>query len=62
MLCYATLCDAQALANREGWVYECKIIWQALANREGILTGISGGGSMWAALETAKKAPQQSMA
>ena len=45
MLCYATLCDAQALANREG-----------------ILTGISGGGSMWAALETAKKAPQQSMA
>lgn len=30
---------------------------KALASKEGILTGISGGGTMWAALETAKKAP-----
>ena len=34
---------------------------QALANREGILTGISGGGTMWAALEVAKKAPKGSV-
>ena len=30
---------------------------QALARQEGILTGISGGATMWAALETAKTAP-----
>jgi cysteine synthase A len=30
---------------------------QALAKKEGILTGISGGATMWAAVETAKKAP-----
>lgn len=30
---------------------------QALASQEGIFCGISGGGSMWAALEIAKKAP-----
>ena len=29
-----------------------------LAANEGLLTGISGGGTMWAALETAKKAPK----
>ena len=29
---------------------------KALAAKEGLLTGISGGGTMWAALETAKKA------
>ena len=28
---------------------------KALAAKEGLLTGISGGGTMWAALETAKK-------
>jgi len=33
---------------------------QALANREGILTGISGGATVWAALETAKKAEEGS--
>jgi len=32
-----------------------------LAAKEGILTGISGGGTMWAALETAKKAPAGSV-
>merc|ERR1712060_392462 len=32
-----------------------------LAAKEGILTGISGGGTMWAALETAKKAPEGSV-
>jgi len=32
-----------------------------LAQKEGILTGISGGGTMWAALETAKKAPEGSV-
>jgi len=32
-----------------------------LAAKEGILTGISGGGTMWAALETAKKAPKGSV-
>jgi len=32
-----------------------------LAQKEGILTGISGGGTMWAALETAKKAPKGSV-
>lgn len=30
---------------------------QALASQEGIFCGISGGGSMWAALEVAKQAP-----
>lgn len=30
---------------------------QSLARNEGILTGISGGATMWAAVETAKKAP-----
>jgi cysteine synthase A len=34
---------------------------KALAANEGILTGISGGGTMWAALETAKKAPKGSV-
>ena len=34
---------------------------QALAKNEGILTGISGGASMWAAVETAKKAPEGSV-
>eukprot|EP00529_Nitzschia_sp_RCC80_P020583 CAMPEP_0113489398 /NCGR_PEP_ID=MMETSP0014_2-20120614/26508_1 /TAXON_ID=2857 /ORGANISM="Nitzschia sp." /LENGTH=381 /DNA_ID=CAMNT_0000383133 /DNA_START=247 /DNA_END=1392 /DNA_ORIENTATION=- /assembly_acc=CAM_ASM_000159 len=33
---------------------------QALAKNEGILTGISGGATMWAAIETAKKAPEGS--
>jgi cysteine synthase A len=33
----------------------------ALAKNEGILTGISGGASMWAAIETAKKAPEGSV-
>ena len=28
---------------------------QSLASNEGIFTGISGGGTMWAAIETAKK-------
>merc|ERR1711990_981876 len=32
-----------------------------LAAKEGLLTGISGGGTMWAALETAKKAPEGSV-
>merc|ERR1712078_238402 len=32
-----------------------------LAANEGLLTGISGGGTMWAALETAKKAPAGSV-
>ena len=34
---------------------------QALARNEGILTGISGGATMWAAIETAKKAPEGSI-
>lgn len=34
---------------------------QALAQKEGILTGISGGATMWAAIETAKKAPEGSV-
>jgi len=34
---------------------------QALARNEGILTGISGGATMWAAIETAKKAPEGSV-
>jgi cysteine synthase A len=34
---------------------------QALARNEGILTGISGGAAMWAAMETAKKAPEGSV-
>ena len=34
---------------------------KALAASEGLLTGISGGGTMWAALETAKKAPKGSV-
>merc|ERR1719201_1746460 len=34
---------------------------KALASKEGLLTGISGGGTMWAALETAKKAPEGSV-
>jgi cysteine synthase A len=34
---------------------------KALAANEGLLTGISGGGTMWAALETAKKAPKGSV-
>ena len=33
----------------------------ALAKNEGILTGISGGATMWAAIETAKKAPEGSV-
>mmetsp|Transcript_3204 Transcript_3204/g.9345 ORF Transcript_3204/g.9345 Transcript_3204/m.9345 type:complete len:357 (-) Transcript_3204:200-1270(-) len=32
-----------------------------LAKTQGILTGISGGGSMWAAIEMAKKAPEGSV-
>jgi cysteine synthase A len=32
-----------------------------LAAKEGLLTGISGGGTMWAALETAKNAPEGSV-
>jgi cysteine synthase A len=32
-----------------------------LAAKEGLLTGISGGGTMWAALETAKTAPKGSV-
>jgi cysteine synthase A len=34
---------------------------QMLARNEGILTGISGGATMWAAIETAKKAPEGSV-
>jgi len=34
---------------------------KALAAKEGLLTGISGGGTMYAALETAKKAPPGSV-
>lgn len=34
---------------------------QALAKMEGILTGISGGATMYAAIETAKKAPEGSI-
>jgi cysteine synthase len=34
---------------------------QALARNEGILTGISGGATMWAAIEAAKKAPEGSV-
>ena len=34
---------------------------KALAAKEGILTGISGGGTMYAALETAKTAPKGSV-
>mmetsp|Transcript_5585 Transcript_5585/g.15792 ORF Transcript_5585/g.15792 Transcript_5585/m.15792 type:complete len:379 (-) Transcript_5585:708-1844(-) len=34
---------------------------KALAAKEGLLTGISGGGTMWAALETAKTAPEGSV-
>ena len=34
---------------------------QTLARNEGILTGISGGATMWAAVETAKKAPEGSV-
>jgi cysteine synthase len=34
---------------------------QALAKKEGILTGISGGATMWAAIETAKSAPEGSI-
>ena len=34
---------------------------QKLARNEGILTGISGGATMWAAIETAKKAPEGSV-
>ena len=34
---------------------------QALARNEGILTGISGGATVWAAIETAKKAPEGSI-
>lgn len=34
---------------------------QALARNEGILTGISGGATVWAAIETAKKAPEGSV-
>jgi cysteine synthase len=36
-------------------------ISQALAKTQGILTGISGGATMWAAIETAKKAPEGSV-
>lgn len=34
---------------------------QKLASTQGILTGISGGATVWAALETAKKAPEGSV-
>lgn len=34
---------------------------QMLARNEGILTGISGGATMWAAIETAKAAPEGSV-
>jgi cysteine synthase len=34
---------------------------QALAQKEGILTGISGGATMYAAIETAKSAPKGSV-
>jgi cysteine synthase A len=34
---------------------------QQLARTQGILTGISGGATMWAAIETAKKAPEGSV-
>eukprot|EP00538_Stauroneis_constricta_P008913 CAMPEP_0119563468 /NCGR_PEP_ID=MMETSP1352-20130426/23511_1 /TAXON_ID=265584 /ORGANISM="Stauroneis constricta, Strain CCMP1120" /LENGTH=390 /DNA_ID=CAMNT_0007612069 /DNA_START=65 /DNA_END=1237 /DNA_ORIENTATION=- len=34
---------------------------QSLAKNEGILTGISGGATMWAAVETAKNAPEGSV-
>jgi cysteine synthase A len=34
---------------------------QMLARTQGIFTGISGGASMWAAVETAKKAPEGSV-
>lgn len=34
---------------------------QTLARNEGILTGISGGGTMWAAVEMAKRAPEGSV-
>lgn len=34
---------------------------QLLASKEGILTGISGGATVWAAVETAKKAPEGSV-
>merc|ERR1712066_440834 len=34
---------------------------QALAKTQGILTGISGGGSVYAAIEVAKKAPEGSV-
>jgi len=34
---------------------------QSLAKTQGILTGISGGATMWAAIETAKKAPEGSV-
>ena len=34
---------------------------QSLARNEGILTGISGGATMWAAVETAKTAPEGSV-
>ncbi len=34
---------------------------QSLAMYEGILTGISGGATMWAAVETAKNAPEGSV-
>lgn len=34
---------------------------QLLAKNEGILTGISGGATMWAAIETAKTAPEGSV-
>lgn len=34
---------------------------QSLAKNEGILTGISGGATMWAAVETAKHAPEGSV-
>ena len=34
---------------------------KTLAKNEGILTGISGGASMWAAVETAKNAPEGSV-
>ena len=33
---------------------------QALASQEGIFCGISGGGTMWAAIEMAKRAPANS--
>ena len=34
---------------------------QELARKEGIFTGVSGGSTVWAAVEVAKKAPEGSV-